>query len=403
MRRRTRRDDRRVRVGLLGQFGYQNFGNEASLDAVLDLLRTHGGAMVEPVVLTDAPEAVRRDRGVEATSASAPRAPRGRWRRTLGKLADLRHAWLVVGRLDAVLVPGTGILEGHAVNRWGPPLTLTVYGIVARLRRRPYLVLSVGADRRGGRAVRVMQRTVVRAATYLSTRDDGSAAALGHRGRRPAVVPDLAFGLSLPERCAEPGVRPTVAVGVVRYDWYAPAAERDAYTSRSVRLVELLVRGGAEVLIVVGDEADDATAQAVADRVHDPERVHVAPVGSVQELESHLVGCRAVVAVRYHNLVAAIRAGVPAVSLGYGPKQRWLMEHFFEHPRSYSVEEFDPDAVAREVLDLASGDQERGFRPFALHVARMALADQERCVATLLGLDAEASERETTSLSEVRS
>lgn len=380
---------RAVRVGLVGQFGYRNFGNEASLDAVLDLLERHGGPAVCPVVLTDAPDEVQAERGIEAVPLADPDVGRHGWRRAAAKLVDVPHAWRVVGGLDAVVVPGTGILEGHAVSPFGPPFQLALYGVVARLRRRPYLVLSVGADRRGGRAHRLMQRTVARTATYLSARDAGSADALAGGARRPPVVPDVVLGLPLPDpaEAPSPAARPRVAVGVVRFDWYAPADGREAYAERTARLARALVRGGADVVLVVGDGADDSTAHDVAGRVADPEHVQVAAVGSVVELERRLVGCRAVVAVRYHNLVAAIRAGVPAVSLGYGPKQRWLLEQLGDPARAHDMVRFDPETVARQVLDaVTTADADRGRTAPALARARAVLAGQERTVAALLGL-----------------
>ncbi|MFC7877423.1 polysaccharide pyruvyl transferase family protein [Isoptericola sp. NPDC057391] len=379
---------RPLRVGLLGQFGYRNFGNEASLDAVLDLLRRSGGPAVEPVVLTDAPDRVRAEREVLAEAASDRDAVRTGWRRAAAKLADVPYAWRVVGGLDAVVVPGTGILEGHATSPFGPPFQLALYGVVARVRRRPYLVLSVGSDRLGGRAFRLMQRTVARTATYLSVRDAGSADAVAAGSRRPPVVPDVVLGLPLPPAAApSPGARPLVAVGVVRYDWYAPAADRDRYAARTAHLVRELADGGADVLLVVGDDADGSTARDVAGRVDDPDHVQVATVGSVAELEHRLAGCSAVVAARYHNLVAALRARVPVVSLGYGPKQRWLVERFGDPGRAHDVDRFDPQVVARQVLAAAAdvdGDRARTAR--ALAQARDALAAQERRVAALLGL-----------------
>ena len=380
---------RPVRVGLLGQFGYRNFGNEASLDAVLDLLHRAGGPEAEPVVLTDAPDRVRAERDVAVEAASDRDVARDGWRRVTAKLVDVPHAWRVVGGLDAVVVPGTGVLEGYRVSPFGPPFQLALYGVVARLRRRPYVVLSVGSDRLGGRAFRVMQRIVARTATYLSARDAGSADAVAVGRRRPPVVPDVVLGLPLPEPGTLPsGVRrPLVAVGVVRYDWYAPGEHRDVYAALTARLVREIVAGGSDVLLVVGDDADGPTAEQVAGLVGEPDHVQVAAVRSVDDLERRIAACSAVVAARYHNLVAAIRVGVPVLSLGYGPKQRWLMERFGDPGRAHDVDRFDPEVVARQVLAAAeSADRDRARTARALAEARSALADQERRVAELLGL-----------------
>ncbi|MFE6971574.1 polysaccharide pyruvyl transferase family protein [Isoptericola sp. NPDC057653] len=375
-----------MRVGLVGQFGYRNFGNEASLDAALSLLRDHGGT--DPVVLTDAPDVARRERGLPAWPLSSPSAPRGGWRGALGKFADLRQAWRVVGRLDAVLVPGTGILEGHAVHPWGPPFTLACYGIVARLRRRPFVLLSVGADGLGGPVTRALLRVVLRTATSVTTRDEGSADVVADSGApRPRVVPDLAFALPLPSPDEAVSERPRVAVGVVRFDWCAPAEGQDEYLSRTARLVRSVVAQGMDVVLVGGDAADAPTARAVEEVVADPTHVVLASAESFAGLERVLRGSRAMVAVRYHNLVAAVRCGIPAVSLGYGPKQRWLLQRFGDPLRAHAVDDFDPELVARQVVAAAAAtdapDESSGR---ALQEARSELATQARQVARLLGL-----------------
>ncbi len=56
-----------------------------------------------------------------------------------------------------------------------------------------------------------------------------------------------------------------------------------------------------------------------------------------------------VVASRYHNVIAALRVGVPVVSLGYAGKNAVLLERFGLDGLDQPIDSFDPDLLARQV------------------------------------------------------
>jgi polysaccharide pyruvyl transferase WcaK-like protein len=113
-------------------------------------------------------------------------------------------------------------------------------------------------------------------------------------------------------------------------------------------------------VLVIGDEVDAQTQAAVLGR---PELeglgVRAADVhgfGDVLEVAS---GCRALIGSRYHNVVAAVVAGIPAISLGYGPKNAALLEQLGAGGWSHDVDDFSVDRVLAQVLDAARCDGER--------------------------------------------
>jgi polysaccharide pyruvyl transferase WcaK-like protein len=382
-----------VRVGLLGEFGIHNYGNEASLAAALAFLRRD--PRVAARVVADRTTDVSAEHGVPAVPLHHPRAPRGGVLGLMGKLADAAWAWRTTRRLDALVVPGTGIFEGLAIAPGGIPLTLFWYAVAARVLRRPLLVLSVGVDQAAHPVAARLFRWTLSSARYLSVRDDGSAAGLAALGVRrvPVVVPDLALGTTPGEPVPVPtGPRNAVAVGVIRYQGIGTAdgpAEQAAYVARTVRLVERLVADGADVRVVGGALPDEPTVREVVDaaaRTCGRAAVVGLHPADLDGVARAFAGCRAVVAVRYHNLVAALRAGLPAVALGYGRKQAWLLEQLGQPGRSYAVDTFDPDVVADQVRDLLARPDAAGDLPARLAVARAALAAQERAVLALLGL-----------------
>jgi polysaccharide pyruvyl transferase WcaK-like protein len=438
----TRRQGRRApvrRIVFLGQLGIGNLGNEASLAAALRLLEPSDGVQV--TVVCDAPDVVAAEHGVPAAPLHAPRPAdaRGRSAAVVGKARDAALAWRAVRATDAVLVPGTGILEGRGVSPGGIPLTLLWYAGAARLLRRPFLVLSVGADGLGGPLVQRLFRRTLAWSTYVTVRDDGSADVVERSGLpRPAVVPDLVLAGAPPRarghRDGDPsgghahvdvlaarrsgraeaeafgeafgdavggavggGLAddvPVVAVGVIQYSGFgAPEGPEDqaAYLDRAVRLVRRLVDGGAAVRVIGGAAVDAPTARRVVAAARlagcPPQRVVLAPAADMSTLESWLRGCAAVVATRYHNLVSALRAGIPAVAIGYAEKQRWLLEQAGTPGRAHDVTTFTPEIVAAQVSQiLAQGDVERAALAVSLLAARAALAAQRDRVRALLGL-----------------
>ncbi|MFI2103206.1 polysaccharide pyruvyl transferase family protein [Isoptericola sp. NPDC019693] len=370
----------RVRVGLLGEFGVHNFGNEASLAAVLDVLRPDDRLV--PVVVADRCEAVTAEHGAAAVPLHHPGGRRGGAGGLLGKLADARHAWRTVGGLDAVVVPGTGIFEGLAIAPGGIPLTLFWYALAARLRRRPFLVLSVGVDAAFHPLTARLFRWTLAAATVATVRDEGSADAARRLGVRRDldVVPDLVLGL--PDPGTPRRERPRVVVGVIDYRGLGTAegpADRAAYVARTVRVVDRLAGSGADVVVVGGALPDAPTVREVAARAASagPRRVEAVEAESLADVSRATAGSWAVVAARYHHLVTAVRLGVPAVSLGYGAKQGWLLEQFGQGDRVHTVDGFDPEEVADQVLALLR-EPPPDTRPARAEAARRLAAQEDR-------------------------
>ncbi len=140
------------RVALFGYLGSGNIGNDATLETVLDWLRSTQPD-VELRCITIAPDEISARYGVP----SVPLAWRCRAgqqpvtvkaRKLLGRLLDIPRSYGLVGSVDAVIVPGMGVLEATlGVHPWGMPLWLFVAAAACRLRKRRFVLLDVGAER----------------------------------------------------------------------------------------------------------------------------------------------------------------------------------------------------------------------------------------------------------------
>lgn len=378
-----------VRIGLVGEFGVHNYGNEASLAAVLGMVRACPGWT--PVVVADKGDVVTASYGVESVPLHHPSAPRGGLRGVVGKAYDAWAAWRTVSRLDAVVVPGTGVFEGLAIAPGGIPLTLFWYGLAARLLRRPFIVMSVGVDDAFHPVTARLFRWTLACATYLSVRDEGSARAARGLGVRRSlvVVPDLVLGSPVDDVPGPDGAV-TVAVGVIEYRRLGTAdtaADRSAYRGRLLHVVRRLAEAGVDVVVVGGALPDAPTVADVVARSASfgPGKVSAAEVGSIDDITRTFATCRAVVASRYHHLVAALRLGLPVVSLGYASKQDWLVEQFGLTDQAHRLDTFAPDDVVDQVLAALASPGDGDAARAVLAESRRLLADQAATVTAALG------------------
>lgn len=332
------------RIATYGYFGMGNIGNEGSLAAFLDHLRRDHPEATVTCFAAD-PDAVRHEHGIPATRLMAFRAdpassgPGVTARKLLGRARDVPRTFAMMSGVDALVVPGTGVLETRLMaGPWGLPLWMFLAALSCRLLRRPVLLVSVGAEPAEHPMTRRLFRWTVRLATYVSYRDTESQAVARSWGVDPVgpVHPDLAFSLPAP---MSPAVRPRhVVVGVMAYQGvpgspeHGPGVVRE-YAARMAELIGRLGQDGRSVTLVVGDVADldlaeDIRAAGVAGWSVDPGRVVVSDAVTMTAIMEEMAQAEVVVASRFHNVIAALRVARPIVSLSYAGKNDRLLEDF---------------------------------------------------------------------------
>lgn len=358
-----------LRVATYGYFGMGNVGNEGSLAAFLAYLReSHPEATVH-CFAADA-EAVRREHGVPATRLMAYRAAPGssglrvRATKAASRLWDVPRTFRLMRDVDVLVVPGTGVLETQLVAQpWGLPYWLFLAALSCRLRGRRVALVSVGAEHAAHPVTRWLHRSTVRLAHYRSYRDEGSREAVRSMGvtRAPGeVFPDLAFSLPVPTASVRPG---HVVIGVMAYQGApddpgrGPAVLR-AYVDHMAQLVTRLLDDGGTVGLVIGDVADFALAEEIEGRVRaarpgtDASRLVVSRAESLAELMAEMATAEAVVASRFHNVICALKARRPTVSLGYAGKNARLLAEFGLEGFDQPMDSFDVDRLVEQVREV---------------------------------------------------
>ncbi|MFJ9037783.1 polysaccharide pyruvyl transferase family protein [Streptomyces sp. NPDC102406] len=378
------------RVGVFGLLGSGNLGNDGSLEAVLDYLRAaHPDAAVD--ALCGGPEAVSARYGIPATrlhwyrgeyrTASRAGAIAGKG---LGKLLDVFRTAAWVRRHDAVIVPGMGVLEATLPLRpWGFPYSLFLLCASGRLLRTPVALVSVGAAAIRDRPTRALVRRSARLAAYRSYRDAASRDAMRAMGvdtARDEVYPDLAFALPTPRPDGPAGPPGRVCVGVMDFhgsnDDRARAGEiYQRYLDGTIRFVRTLVQEGRPVRLLTGDACDAPVVGAILDAVNSP-LVTAAEAASLTDLMKEMAAADSAVAVRYHNLVCALKAGTPVLAVSYAAKSDALMARMGLGAYCHPAREIDADRLLEQFRTLEKRSAE--LRQTLTEANRDAARDLER-------------------------
>jgi polysaccharide pyruvyl transferase WcaK-like protein len=353
------------RVAFYGFLGSGNLGNDASFETVLEWLRLQY-PRTEVRCITIAPDAIEARYGVPSLPLSAgPRLGRGKAAaaaaKVAGRLADIPRSLALARSADVVLVPGMGVLEeSFATRPWGLPAWMLMTAAACRLRRRQFVLLDVGAEPTVNPVTRRMFVAIANLAAHVSYRDQFSADAMRAAGAREAdaVAPDLAFAHSASTHTEpEPG---RIVIGVLAY--YGPSDDPVVGAGVHRRYVELmsdvvcrLTGAGDRVVLLGGDRVDTSVAQEILDSVHRARRelpdhaVTVRDVKTFTELTAELARAEAVVASRFHNLIAALRLARPIVSVGYAEKSAELMRAVGLADFHQSIDELDAERLMTQL------------------------------------------------------
>lgn len=384
-----------MRIGLWGNFGTGNLGNECTLQAVVHNARSHAPG-AELVCVCSGPADSARRYGVGAVPISSRRSqglaaqgtmlPRRRFRafgRLWRGLRDWYRVFAVMRGLDILVMCGTGMLSDSGEGFRGLPYEMFRWSLATRLSGSELYFASVGAESMVHPLTRVFLGASLRLANFRSYRDAQSASLLERNGigaRNDPVYPDLAFSLPQPLfRLPAPGVRPTPVVAVGLYDYCGRgAAGGDAeayrgYIDKLSRFVVWLFERGFGVRIVLGDlPYDDPVRQDLRNNLRaqgvglDAGRFQDDPATSVEQLIAQLAEADLVVATRFHSVLLALMLAKPVISISYNEKNDALMGEMGLSDYCLTIDTFDLERLTerfedlqRQVERLAPGMRER--------------------------------------------
>lgn len=350
-----------TKIGIFGNFGGSNLGNEGSLEAMMTFLR-EVRPQAEIVCICTEPENVARTYSINAHPLRVPRVRNASYLRKLWtRMADIALTLRNVRGFDTLIIPGTGILDDFGEPPQGMPLTLFLVCLVARLRGIKIAFVSVGAGPINHPLSRRLMKYATAMAHYRSFRDEISKEfmeSIGLDTSDDRVYPDIAFKLADTEITRNPDDgRLRVGVGVMSYYGWEADPERGAniyaaYIEKMTSFVRWLLARNHHVRILTGEGSDqraqDDLLAAIGERepALTTDQITSEPIGSLHDLMDQIARTDVVVATRFHNVVCALKTGRPTISLGYAKKNDVLLAEmglarFCQHVEDLDVEQLN--------------------------------------------------------------
>lgn len=368
-----------MKIALLGQFGSGNSGNDGSLEAMLIFLRR---ACPDAALLCicSNPAAIGERFALEVTGLRGGVAfvhPFLRWLdvrlgRVHGRLVGLASILRVLGGVDVMVIPGTGILDDFQEAPFGWPFIVYWWCLAARLRGARIAFVSIGAGPIRGTLSRWFLKSAVRMAAYRSYRDDFSlryVQGLGIDTASDHRFPDLAFGLREPARTGERRHRQkhaTIGIGVMHYRGWERGHRNGgaiyrAYVDKIAATARRLLDDGHDVRLFMGDTSDEQALDDILAAF--PANCGMGRLEAIRTISLHdvmdeIVKVDIAIVSRFHNLLCALKLDRPALSLGYAEKNDELMREFGRADFCHHIETFAVEQVLRQVdimlADLAA-------------------------------------------------
>jgi polysaccharide pyruvyl transferase WcaK-like protein len=357
---------------------------------------------VEFVSINCHPEIVARNFAV-ATLPMRPPAPSGRYfrlvDRMLLRLPRALHLWICtvrqVRRCNALVIPGTGMLDDFGVGPQGIPLSLFLWCLAARCCGTKVAFVSVGAGPIHNRATRWLMKSAARLASYRSYRDQVSRSfmlSIGVKAQNDPVLPDIVFNLSVREQSVRPhggDERLTVGIGVMAwYGWHGNAQEiYTTYIGKITKFAVWLLDRGHRVRLVIGQDTDwtavcELLEAIAALRPGLPDgSVAADTASSVHDVMTQLAETDIVVATRYHNVVCALMLGKPTISIGYAKKNDALLADMHLQDYCQYIESLDVNLLVNQFSRLVS---DRAQHETEIRLANIAFRERLRAQDALL-------------------
>lgn len=274
------------RVAVSGYYGFKNFGDELILSILTSKLKTSGA---EVTVFSVDPEYTSQKYGVNAV-------------RTFDLCSVIRTLWN-----SDVLVSGGGSLFQDATS----VKSVLYYSFVLALAQifgKKTLIFAQGVGPLYHPLSRFLVKNLFKRADYVSVRDEKSLVMLEKWGIKAELVPDPAYSLTIPRVEKEPvlGIQLRAFAGMgEEFLQNLSQAVRGSLKTRVFSLQKSLD------LDICKDFAQRIGGEIVENNLIDE-------LGRVEAL----------VSMRFHALIVALKAGVKCAVINYDPKVQALAEKY---------------------------------------------------------------------------
>lgn len=313
-----------MKIGIVGNYGNNNQGDEAILEGVLiQLEQAYNIERKDMLVFTNSPEQTKEKFGVQVKKLYYKKktAP------TTLIATVLKHR-SVIRELDLLLIGGGGILMDlytHSLVLFG------MYGKIAQFTKTPYVIFGAGAGPINTFKGRVILKSLVNKADIVTVRDQASEAVLKNIDvkREIHVIADPAFYLPPPEPKLGDGSIVQIGVTAVPYYHanYWPSEDKEKYenyVSGMASNIDRLLQGNPNIKInffATKHPQDTAVSKDIVGRITSREQCTVIDRRLTQQEILELIGQQdVIIGTRLHSLILALVAKKPVIAIAYHHK-----------------------------------------------------------------------------------
>jgi polysaccharide pyruvyl transferase CsaB len=312
-----------MKIGIIGNYGNNNNGDEAILTGILTQLINHLHLQKEQIIVfSNHPHDTEKRYGVRAERLLHKKS--NIW---MSIVSTLVHHWSIVKELNVLIIGGGGLLMD--MYKRDAPLYSTL-GLLAHYAGCRVLIYGVGAGPIQTKQGAFFIRQLLQKANSISVRDEQSKQLLQQIGvkKEISVIGDPAFFVPSPSTQQKSSSVQRVAVTAVPYfsTQYWPQADVEKYNGyvkgMAQNLDELIAKKKVKVTFFSTKYPQDvqvtkhiAAQMKYGDHVQIIEQ-NLHPNDIVELCAQHDV----VIGTRLHSLILAIVAHTPVVGIGYHQK-----------------------------------------------------------------------------------
>ncbi|MET1171892.1 polysaccharide pyruvyl transferase CsaB [Paenibacillus amylolyticus] len=345
-----------------GYYGFRNSGDEAVLKSILTALEEESqrsNITIEPIVLSGDPESTTAMYGVRSVHRM--------------KLKEVREA---LKESDG-LISGGGSLLQDATGLKSIPYYLGVIKL-AQWLKKPTFIYAQGIGPVNRKIFNPMIKSVFKACTYVSVRDEQSAdylRGLGLQWNQIHVVPDPVMGLPLPETNSKAVAGATSADAVNQANRVEPStgghtklpvigvsvrfweSDRKELTAIAAGLKKLCSKRAVHLRFLpfhlpVDEQASRFLMEMLGDVTSKGSEISITEdLTDPQLMLEEVSKCDLVIGMRLHSLIYAASQYVPPVGISYDPKIDQFLLRLDSEPAG-NTDTLDGDKLAKTVVGL---------------------------------------------------
>lgn len=313
-----------MRIGIVGNYGNDNQGDESILEGIITQLEiAYPIERGDILVFTNNPEQTKQRYGTDAAPLFINRKSD-----PMKVVATIAHHRKIFRTLDLLIIGGGGILMDLYRNN---AVVFAMYGILVRMTKVPAAIFGAGVGPIQTAFGQRLIKMTANSAKVIAVRDEGSRQLLKDIGvkKQVNVITDPAFYLPFTE--GQKRSRKPLKIGVTAityfHDSYWPTHDEEKYQG--------YIRGMAANLDRIMEKEPDAeiqffatkhpydtnTTKDIRDLMQYKDRTEVCDrMLTHREIISLIAEQDLVIGTRLHSLILSIVAKTPVIAVGYHEK-----------------------------------------------------------------------------------